>query len=213
MLHYNTITQNTLRIVKQLMDDPELQNFILVGGTALALQIGHRISIDIDLFTSKNFDTYSLQEHLKHTYNFETDFLAENTIKGEIQNVKVDCIRHGYPLIDKSLVLDKIRIASLIEIAAMKINAITTNGTRIKDFIDIAYLSEFLSLNQILEAYQKKYKNNVVMALKSLLYFNDINTNEPIHMVNSSNKFEWENIKNRIILMQDFPEKTLGALS
>src|SRR5660397_13550 len=93
MLFTNTVSGNTLKLIKQLMKDPLFDDFILVGGTALALQIGHRKSIDIDLFTTNNFDVLEYSEHLKRTYNFEIDFLAKNTIKSEIKTVKIDCIR------------------------------------------------------------------------------------------------------------------------
>ncbi|WP_340112509.1 nucleotidyl transferase AbiEii/AbiGii toxin family protein [Maribellus mangrovi] len=207
MLFYNTVSDNTLKLIRRLMNDPLLDSFILVDGTALSLQIGHRISIDIDLFTSENFDAPQLMEHLKQNYSFEADFLAKNTIKGEIESTKIDCIRHGYPWLEPSQMIEDIRIASLSEISAMKLNAITTNGTRLKDFIDIAYLSPYLSLNQMLDAYELKYRNNRIMGLKSLLYFDDIDFSEPIQMLASSGAFRWETIKSRIILMQDQPDK------
>lgn len=212
MLFENTVTGNTLKLIQQLMNDPLLNHFVLVGGTALSLQIGHRISIDIDLFTTENFDAPQLMEHLKQKYSFEADFLAKNTLKGEMENTKVDCIRHGYPWIEQPHIIDKIRMASLPEIAAMKLNAITTNGTRIKDFIDIAYLSGSLSLNQMLDAYYRKYRNNIVLAVKSLFFFNDVDLSEPVHMANSSGEFKWEVIKERIILMQDQPDQQFKAI-
>jgi hypothetical protein len=85
-------------------------------------------------------------------------------------------------------------MASLEDIAAMKLNAIAGNGTRVKDFVDIAYLSEVLSLNQMLEAYSKKYSTrNPFIPLKALSYFNDINYDEPVHL--TTGKLQWSVIE------------------
>lgn len=88
------------------------------------------------------------------------------------------------------------RLASLEDIAAMKLNAITGNGTRIKDFIDIAYLSSIFSLNQMLDFYYLKYHSNTLIPMKAITYFDDINFNEPLKMLNG--KFSWKVIANRL---------------
>jgi hypothetical protein len=194
------------------MEDAELQDFVLVGGTALALQIGHRTSIDIDLFSNKSFDEGGLANHLLDNYQFELDFIAKRTLKGEINGVQIDCIAHQYPWIEKPVVVDNIRLACFLDIAAMKLNAITGNGTRIKDFIDVAFLSEKLSLNQMLEAYQKKYNSNPIIAVKSLTYFDEINFDEPIKMTKGKT-FNWKIIENRLKEMQKSPDKIFTALS
>ncbi len=70
------------------------------------------------------------------------------------------------------------------DITAMKLNAITGNGTRLKDFVDVAYLSSSLTLLQIMDAYEKKYKTrNPAMVIKALDYYNDINFDEPVEML------------------------------
>lgn len=93
----------------------------------------------------------------------------------------------------------------------MKLNAIAGNGTRMKDFIDLAYLSTKISLNQMLNAYTEKYKSNSVMPLKALVFFNDINFNEPIKMAGLK-RFEWKTIENRLQLMQKLPNKIFDML-
>lgn len=211
MLFKETIEKSTLELLSKLMGDDLLSNFVLVGGTALALQIGHRISIDLDLFTSQPFDAEELTDYLRTSYGFELDFISTNTVKGEINGVQVDCIAHQYPWITKSNDIEKIRLAGLTEIAAMKLNAIAGNGTRIKDFIDLAYLSTKISLNQMLNAYTEKYKSNSVMPLKALVFFNDINFNEPIKMA-GLNRFEWKTVENRLQLMQKLPNKIFDKL-
>jgi predicted nucleotidyltransferase component of viral defense system len=211
MLHKETIEKSTLELLNQLMGDVSFSNFVLAGGTALALQIGHRISVDLDLFSSQPFNAEELADYLRTNYGFELDFISTNTIKGELNGVQLDCIAHQYPWIDKSNDIGEIRLASLTDIAAMKLNAIAGNGTRIKDFVDIAFLSSKISLNQMLEAYEKKYKSNTIMPLKALVFYNDINFNEPIKMTGNKH-FEWNPIEKRLRLMYKLPNKIFELL-
>lgn len=206
MLYKETVDTPTLELLKKLMTDDSLMEFVLVGGTALALQLGHRISIDIDLFSFLPFDSVRLSEHLRKNYNFEPDFVAQNTLKGEINGVQLDCIAHEYSWLQKPNFIESIRLAGFPDIAAMKLNAIAGNGTRLKDYIDIAILAEHISLNQMLLAYQQKYNSNPVMPLKGLLYHDDINFNEPIKMAQNKS-FQWKTIEKRLKLMQKFPDK------
>ena len=99
MLHKETVSNATLELLKKLMADARLKDFVLVGGTALSLQMGHRISIDLDLFINSDFDAEALREYLERTYHLETDYMAFATVKGEIEGVQVDCIAHSYPWI------------------------------------------------------------------------------------------------------------------
>nr|NQU90309.1 nucleotidyl transferase AbiEii/AbiGii toxin family protein [Bacteroidota bacterium] len=175
MLHTETVNTETIELIKELQSDRVLKDFILVGGTSLSLQIGHRISIDIDLFTQHEFDNQKMLEHLEEHYMFHVQYQHKNTLKGTIQGVFVDFIRHNYPIIRKEELLEGVRLASLHDIAAMKVNAITGNGSRIKDFIDIYFLLEKLSFTDIITAYKEKYKfRNEFQAVKSLTWFGDV---------------------------------------
>lgn len=107
---------------------------------------------------------------------FKLNYLNKNTIKGEINGVQIYLITHSYPLVKDLTNIESIRMAGIPHIAAMKLNAIVGNETRLKDFIDIAFLSSFLYLYQMLEAYEIKYKTrNSVTVLKSLDFHEDIN--------------------------------------
>jgi hypothetical protein len=211
MLYEQTIKKSTLELLKKLMNDLSFQNFVLAGGTALALQIGHRISIDLNLFTNLPFDETQLADHLRRNYNFELDFISSNTIKGEINGIQIDCIAHQYPWLEKHNKYGSIRLAGYLDIAAMKLNAISGNGTRMKDFIDIAFLSTRTGLNQMLQAYEQKYKSNPVMPLKAMSYFNDINFNEPVLMTEIKH-LKWHFIEKRILEMQKFPDKVFEKI-
>ncbi|MGB8194724.1 MAG: nucleotidyl transferase AbiEii/AbiGii toxin family protein [Chitinophagaceae bacterium] len=206
MLYTETVPPATLELLKDLMTDAQLNEFFLVGGMALSLQINHRISIDLDFFTLKEFNENVLSTHLETQRNFKLDSLARNTIKGKIDKVIVDLITHSYPLAKEVNLIEGVRLASLEDIAAMKLNAIVGNGTRLKDFIDIAYLSSHLSLNEMLDAYEHKYSSrNHVMVLKSLSYFDDVNQHEPIKLFDAV--YQWDAIKARILAMIEEPDK------
>lgn len=188
------------------MKDSFFEKFFLVGGTSLSLQLGHRISIDLDLFSNETFDENKLAEYLKQTYLFDLDYIEKETVKGVINGVKIDCIAHKYPWLNDSLTIDGIRLAGFNDIAAMKLNAIVGNGTRIKDFIDIAYLSNKITFNQMLLAYKMKYNNNPVIILKAITYFDEVNFNEPIKMLDNQS-YNWKRITKRLQNMIKFPDK------
>ncbi len=212
MLHTETVETGTLEILKQIMLDAHFSKFVLVGGTSLSLQLGHRKSVDLDLFCNESFDENSFVEYLRNTYQFELDFLDKETLKGEIEGVQIDCIAHKYPWLSEPVEIDGIRLAGYKDIAAMKLNAIVGNGTRIKDFIDIACLSAKITLNDMLNAFQRKYRSNPIMALKALTYFEEVNVKEPINMLQPST-LEWKKIKKQLELMVKFPDKIFEAIS
>lgn len=179
MLYKNTIGESTLELLKSLQTDKELNGFSLAGGTSLALQIGHRKSIDLDLFSLNDFDTNYLLEYLEQNYDFMTDYSLKNTLKGRIENVKIDLISHKYALVEPFVKQESIQLYSLEDIAAMKLNAIAGNGTRSKDFIDIYFILKEFTVAEILEFYKKKYQSrNTFHVIKSLTYFDDINLSD-----------------------------------
>ncbi|GAC1313906.1 MAG: hypothetical protein NVSMB24_37810 [Mucilaginibacter sp.] len=193
------------------MQDDFLKDFFLVGGTALALQIGHRISVDIDLFSVDGFDKDEMLAYLEDHYSFRLDYENRNTLKGEINGIKVDLITHAYPLIKPLIIEEGIRMTSPEDISAMKLNAISGNGTRLKDFIDIAYLSSLLTLTEMVEAYEAKYSSrNPAMVVKALDYHKDINFDEKIQMINGS--YNWKNIEARLNKMTLQPRKLFGQV-
>ena len=211
MLHKETIDAATLELLKRLMGDERLQSFVLVGGTSLALQMGHRISVDLDMFTEKEFEADELREYLERNYHLQTDYLAFATVKGEIDGVQVDCIAHAYPWLKPFVLEEGIRLASLEDICAMKLNAIAGNGTRIKDFVDVAHLSSVFSLQQMLDFYEEKYNANPLMPLKGIVYFADINKNAPVKMAKGK-PLKWKMIEKRLLAMEKYPQKVFPQL-
>jgi len=175
MLHKEAVDSGTLELLIRLQEKDYLKGFCLVGGTALALQIGHRKSVDIDLFSDFYFDAGQILENLSADFDFHLFFSASNTLKGSIGGVKVDILAHRYPYVSDPLVIYHITMASPQDIIAMKLNAISTSGQRVKDFMDIFYLLRQFSMTDMLRFYKRKYAvYNEVNVLKSLTWYEDI---------------------------------------
>lgn len=203
MLQYRTVHKGTLELLKYLMELPELQSFFLVGGTALALRIGHRFSIDLDLFTQDEFSSEEMlqriREHLsvceteqsKNTLNLKIEFPENSKNK-----VKVDLIRYGYPLLKPVSVIDGIRILEIDDIIPMKLSALAARGSK-KDFYDIYYLLKTYTLHDMLDLYDKKFRDsNKFHIIKSLTYFEDADRDpDPV----TSENINWINIKKAIV--------------
>lgn len=206
MLQTQTVEPRTLELLRKLQSEPLMSSFNLVGDTALALRLGHRKSIDLDLFTNEDFDIVELREMLVEKYAMKVAFERGQTLKGFIDGVMIDCIRFNYPHIKEPDIADGVRLESIPDIIAMKLDTISHNGTRIKDFIDIATLSSQYSLNEMLKFYLAKYPNaNVLMPVKSLVYFGDINFNESVVMLNGA--FDWEKVARCLMDMTEQPNK------
>ncbi len=101
MLHKSPtiISFETFSLIQQLQVLPELKNFYLVGVTALALQLGHRNSIDIDLFSSHDFIAEEIENLLSTKFIYTTTVSRKNTVLAVVNNVKTDFIKHDYTLI------------------------------------------------------------------------------------------------------------------
>ena len=197
MLQLQTVLPDTLELLKELSSRPEMGGLRLVGGTALALQFGHRQSIDLDFFGTLAVEQYDIIEMFSsigpHTIHNRTKRILQGTLCG----IKVDVIDYSqYPWIDEPIVEDGITLASPRDIAAMKINAIEGRGTR-KDFVDIYFLLQHYSLPELLEFYAQKYPNHSFFrALLSLNYFEDA---EQQVMPKMLIPVDWEEIKSTII--------------
>ncbi|WP_207632825.1 nucleotidyl transferase AbiEii/AbiGii toxin family protein [Foetidibacter luteolus] len=179
------------------MNESYLQDFYLVGGTGLALQLGHRHSIDIDLFTHVNFDPQVISGLLGETFgeayaqrNFNSLMLF-----GYLNSVKVDFVNTKVPLLFPLLNIDGIRIADVRDIAILKFQAILKRGSK-KDFIDLYELLQKFEIGELLKLFQQKYPNaSDVQLLMSMTYFED--AEEDIMPVVYTEK-RWEKIKDTI---------------
>lgn len=194
MLQTQTVYPETLGILKALMQEPLLNDFYLVGGTALSLQIGHRISVDIDLFTNEPFDSIFLSAELKQKYNFKENQNRGYFIQGQIDGVKVDILKYPYKPLRPIIEIENVRMVIPADIASMKMAAITNRGRK-RDFIDLFFLLKQFSLKQIIDWYQQKYDAEIFMLLQSLVYFDDADGDIDLNMIE---KINWENVKKKI---------------
>lgn len=208
MLQAATVASGTLGLLGRLQAEPLLCSTRLVGGTALSLQIGHRVSDDLDLFSVAPLDGMAVQRMLVDKYGFIPAIIEENTLIGFIQGVKIDVIYHPFPWLEKAIEEDGFRIATKKDIAAMKMHAIINSGKRPKDFVDIAFLSMHFSYNDIKRLLLRRYPAyDPMMADRAVVYFGDIDETliPEINMIGY--EFDFGRIKNRIIRMTDNPDK------
>lgn len=201
MLFAQTVEARTLDLIQRLMNEERLENFRLVGGTALALCIGHRISIDIDLFSVDDFSSSELRVYLESKYSTDRFTAIRNGLFGFIEDIKIDLITHNYAWLMPATVYQGIRMASLQDICAMKVHAIVQNGSRLKDFVDLYHLLESFTFNEIVNYYVAKYPDtNATLASNALGYFSDIDFNVPLKLVNE--EFKWSECEKRLRLAQ-----------
>lgn len=206
MLQTQTVTRETLELLIRLQQDPILSSTRLVGGTALSLQIAHRTSTDIDLFTTEDIDGFEIGQYLHEKYGLVIQTIFGKSIIGSINGIKVDVIHHPYEWIDPAFTEEGMRLASIRDIAAMKMHAITRSGTRPKDFVDIAYLGNLLSYSQIVSLTLQKYPlYHPLMLAKALNFYGDVNMEalKDIKMLNAV--IEWNLIDKRLNNMLNNP--------
>lgn len=189
------VSQNTKRALAILGKSRMLDDGYLAGGTAAALHLGHRYSFDLDFFTDVEFPTKVIVKRLRALPGFQFQRTAKWTILGEFPGVKFSYFYYPYSLIGKPSKLSNITIASLADIATMKIVAIGDRGKK-RDFIDLYVICrKKLSLTKVLKLYDKKYgklRNNFYHIIKSLSFFVDAENDEMPQMIE---KISWEEIK------------------
>jgi predicted nucleotidyltransferase component of viral defense system len=198
MLHLETVAASTLELLIELQGLDSLRETRLVGGTALSLQYGHRISVDLDLFANNlEADFITIISEIKNKgYKIDIRKQSSNILISMIENIKVDIVNYPYPWIDNKICEENIVLATDKDIAAMKLSAITNRGTK-KDFIDLYYLLKSYSLEQMLSFYTDKYSgDSVFMVLKSLTYFDDAEIDISPNVLDPT--INWANIKNTI---------------
>ena len=174
---------------------PMFQGLRLVGGTALALQLGHRKSIDLDLFGTIEADSLEIREVLEESHVVSVIKESKSIHIYMVDGVKVDFVNYQYSWINEPVVDSDITLASIKDIAAMKIAAVIGRGTK-KDFIDIDILLRSFTLQELLELYMQKYPDgSLFIAMKSLAYFEDAES-EPMPFM--FEETAWEEVKTRI---------------
>lgn len=196
MLQTQTVVPELLELLNKLMSEKLFSEFNLVGGTSLALQLGHRNSVDIDLFGNQTINQILFKEKLTEYGAVQISQSSENILITKIDNIKVDFVNYKYSLLNDYLVVDNIRMVSTQDIAAMKLNAIMGRGSR-KDFVDLYFLLKEFSMEEIFNFYKQKFNDgSEFLVLKSLTYFDDAELQpQPIMFKD----FNWETCKQKIL--------------
>ena len=197
MLSIQTIKPDTLELLKTISAQPEVQDTRLVGGTALALQYGHRQSVDLDFFGRLPEDKDTLIDTLKRIGEVMVFNRSKSILQMVVNQVKVDFVDYSrYSWIDEPVNGDGLVLASDKDIAALKVNAIIGRGTR-KDFVDLYALLQHYSLPEIMDFYRQKYPEfSEYRALLSMTYFEDAEMQDmPLMFIDTP----WEAMKKTII--------------
>ena len=180
------ISKKTRTNLEILRKSGILQGFYLVGGTGVALQLKHRLSLDLDFFTEKDIDTKALIQKIKNLGDFSIEKEAQNSLTGVFQGTIITFLKYDYPCLFQFKNLGGIEIADLKDIGCMKISAVSSRGTK-KDFIDLFFICQkTISLGELLKLFEKKYKSvdyNMIHILKSLVYFEDAEKNPMPKMI------------------------------
>lgn len=190
-----TLFGNTKKALALLSQSHLLDEAYLAGGTACALQLGHRISIDLDFFSPKKFNPSLLARSLRKVGEFKLEQQSEGTLLGELEGVRFSFFFYPYGVLFPYQSFRGVKILDLRDIAAMKIAAIATRGIK-RDFVDLYFICrKGISLKQVLSFYDRKYgvlSSNVIHILKSLVYFVDAEASEPPKMLK---RVAWEKVK------------------
>ncbi|MFM9948815.1 MAG: nucleotidyl transferase AbiEii/AbiGii toxin family protein [Saprospiraceae bacterium] len=198
MLHFETVEPDTLELLRRLMDKPYLSTFCLVGGTSLSLQFGHRKSIDLDLFSEIDFDGDKILENLGQDFH-EIEVLTKmkGTLLTRVQGVKVDFLRFNYPAIRPIRTEGNLRLLTPEDIAPMKLDAVAGRGKK-KDFYDLYFLLEKMTLQEMLNLHHEKFKLSTTFHIvKSLTYFEDAEEDDPPVLM--KRKITWSQVKKKIL--------------
>jgi predicted nucleotidyltransferase component of viral defense system len=169
MLYWNTVSDQLKHTLIALMQAEVLKDHRLVGGTALSLNLGHRMSVDIDLFTDVGnygkIDYNKIEQYLQETFAYVSgDFGSEpvfgkSYLIGEDKDnvVKVDVYYASEPFFTELIETDEIRLASVEEIIAMKVDVVQRGGRK-KDFWDLHELLDRYSIDQMIALHARGYE-------------------------------------------------------
>ncbi|MBK7451841.1 MAG: nucleotidyl transferase AbiEii/AbiGii toxin family protein [Anaerolineales bacterium] len=199
-LFWNTITNPMREVLRGFMQSELGSQFYLAGGTALSLQIGHRLSVDLDFF-SPTEDIPSTREVIEKTLNPFQIMLTDSSwgnLVYIVNNVRVGFYGYGFPLIAPLIETENIRLASIEDVALMKFDALLGRASR-KDFYDLYFICKYLSLRELLNKAPQKYpsvRDFEVQVVKRLVFFeNAENETNPVLL----NEIDWQSVKNFFI--------------
>jgi predicted nucleotidyltransferase component of viral defense system len=216
MLQTQSIGKPLWNLLRDLQKNELFKNYFLVGGTALSLQLGHRISNDIDLFTRNDINKDEIFDFLNRDYNgnYQIHNVQNIILQISIKGVKVDFVKYDYNLLEDIKSDEGIKYLGKKDISAMKLMAIANRGDQAKDFIDIYYLLREITLKDMFEYYKQKYTQNDISPIKrSLVYFDDVTDSNWASVKFLKETLSKEKIKQTLIKeMNDYNKNTIGNI-
>jgi len=193
MLRFDAIPESVTTLLVHLAAHPAMADFTLGGGTSLALRFGHRLSVDLDFFTIREFAPDELFESLDLD-NATVIGRVTNSLTVDAAGVKLDLLRHAYRVLEPAERIDGIALVALPDLAAMKLNAIANRGSK-KDFFDLAELLNHFTLQQMIGWFMEKYPTtDPFTVIRSLAWFEDAEVEpDPIPLTGLT----WNQVKAR----------------
>ena len=194
-LHLDILDKKRLALLRNLKFLKETC-FYLAGGTALALYIGHRVSIDFDFYTPEGFDSQKiLRKFEKSKIAVNLIQTQEDTLIFKANGIEISLFTYPYRLVMPLTKAEYLDMASLEDIAAMKIVATIQRGMR-RDFIDLYFLIKLLGLKRIFWACEKKYSAfNKYLALQALTYYDDADKADSGQNLAMLKRVSWDDTK------------------
>jgi len=195
-MYKEAIYEDTRKVMRKVWPMANSFDFYLGGGTGLALQIGHRRSVDLDFFVG-NFPERDILLSRLRDFEPEVTQEAAGTLDLLIDEVKVSFLEYDYPLLEPLVTASEfsdLRVAHPLDIGCMKLTAISSRGTK-KDFFDLYFLLQKYSWDELWEAFQQKYEGvdyNKQHIFKSLIYFHDAEDNPNPDLLK---EVTWEGVK------------------
>lgn len=196
-LHWNTITPAMRSVWEEFSTHPIADEFYLAGGTALALQLGHRLSIDLDFFSPTQSDIPALTEALRGALKGFSPSLSDSSWGNLVflaNNVRVGYYGYGYELIKPLLKIDRLSLASVEDIGLMKLDALLARASR-KDFHDLYIICQSMALRELLNLAPQKYpdvRDFEAQVARHLAYFDRAEQETPVPLIE---QVEWETVK------------------
>ncbi len=195
----NILNQKQVKTIA-LLSFLEKLGFYMAGGTALALQLGHRTSLDFDFYSPKHFSSPNLYNEIENRFANQTEKISQqkDTVFCRVNDVDLSFFWYQYSLIEKPVLYQEILLASLKDIAAMKLVAVGHRPAK-RDYIDIFYLLEKFTLEEIFSFAHKKYSNfNSYLSQRALSYFEDLEDSSQRSIKVLDPNFSWPNAKEKI---------------
>jgi hypothetical protein len=186
MFQRETVVRALIETLEKIQNNPNFTDFVLAGGTALTLHIGHRKSEDIDLFTQAKMNPDRMITLLSKIFSTDIKVIQNEqyVLQVKINNVEVDFVSMPFKNIENPMVQEGIKIYGLRDISAMKLHEIQNRRFKAKDYIDISYLLQKIPLSQMFEDYKTKYRTSDITDVKKAL-------TESARV----NPYEWETVK------------------